>query len=735
MPYAAPFLADPMEDAPSTQLGITFPWEKTAESTLLGGQAHFLQLDMAELESEEDSEGHDWLTQPTGTTSLPPSTKAGATDNVAAAQETQHATNRPWSGAETPFEMFEDALLQEHGLAPTGQTCLAPHTDEAGVAEAPQAQTSTMTMTPKPEPQPEPSNSVIPTSDPAAQNGMDDFAEDLPLHNPHEEVASPAPWTRVTEPKTSPQWDMELGATPKPWEPNTPQAPRDTEAVSAPQAPFMDSPDPQADALGISGAQHQHMPHTWEDVPQSEPYAQWDTHAMEWAGATEEPVRRSSHKEPMSETVPDTFKSEKPRQPPANKTLKSKASRFFKKVLSSKQRASTAEAPPMPTHRFSRASLLPFRSQKSEPNVYRASSVAPDLATNAEPLSMDAVGATPDPTRSQSFAGMGPSVTTQRTPPMVPNMLDRNEPSPYYSPAPSLPSSPQTASHRLSFSSFRRQDATSSSRPMSLFSMFKKRNQEPMSLSRQASNGRLPHCKVVEEPLPVAVEAQHQEFLHRSYSRRRSVGGWEERESQPTFQPRAPSVVPELLEPECPSPHLPPGLPTEQSTVLSHGYETAMEGHEAVMPEAAAPPVPSNDWTPHNTGSPRLQGAMEGPSYDTSRTESAPVDEEAPMIDEPQETPRPPAWEQDVGVSHDAGVPAHQYLGTLSSDTKRLSLGLDENAWTLDLNFGAASETEAHRDSHADREQDACDWFNDAHKQAPPMLPMLSQGSPMEFAS
>ncbi|WFD23178.1 hypothetical protein MEQU1_001866 [Malassezia equina] len=729
-----------MEDSPSTQLGITFPWEKTAESTLLGGQAHFLQLDMAELESEEDSEGHDWLTQPTGATSLPPSTTAGAADNVATAQETQHATNRPWSGAETPFDMFEDALLQEHGLAPTGQTCLAPHTDDAGVAEAPQdSQTSTMTMAPKPEPQPEQSDSVIPTSEPAAHNGMDDFAEDLPLHNPHEEVASPATWTCVKEPRTSPQWDMDLGATPKPLEPKTPQASRETESVSAPQAPLMDSPEPQADALGISGAQHQHMPHTWEDAPQSEPYAQQDIHAMEWAGATEEPVRRNSHKEPMSETVPDAFKSEQPRRPPANKTLKIKASRFFKKVLPSKQqRAATAEAPPMPTHRFSRASLLPFRSQKSDPNVYRASSVAPDLAMNAEPLSMDAVGATPDQMRSQSFAGMGPSVTIQRTPPMVPNMLDRNEPSPYYSPAPSLPSSPQTASHRLSFSSFRRQDATGSSKPMSLFSMFKKRNQEPMTLSRQASNGRLPHCKVVEEPLPLAVEAQHQELLHRSHSRRRSVGGWEERESQPTFQPRAPSVVPELSEPECPSPHLAPlsGLPTEQSTVLSHGYETAMEDHETMMPEAAATPVPSNDWTPHNPGSPSLQEPMEGPSYNSSGTESAPVNEEAPIIDEPQATPRPPAWEQDVGVSHEADVPAHQHLGTLSSDTKRLSLGLDENAWTLDLNFGAANETEAHRDlfqgPHA--EKDPCDWFSEAHKQAP-ILPMLSQGSPMEFAS
>ena len=40
-------------------LGISFPWGKTEDVTIMGGHAHFLQGSMTELESENDeSEGH-----------------------------------------------------------------------------------------------------------------------------------------------------------------------------------------------------------------------------------------------------------------------------------------------------------------------------------------------------------------------------------------------------------------------------------------------------------------------------------------------------------------------------------------------------------------------------------------------------------------------------------------------------------------------------------------------------
>jgi len=681
MSYATPFLAEPVEDVPSMQLGITFPWEKTTDPTILGGQAHFLQLDMAELESEEDSDGHDWLAQPTGATPPPVRATAPTAEDTVPKQSTRPATEEPWSSAETPFDMYEDALLQEHGVANAHTETGAP------AASVPQA-----SMPESPSRSPE---TDYPKTEARAKDNLDDFAHDTSLHNPHGEVL-PAACPSPHEPATSSQPIPEIHDRSVAPETASPQAP--SEACSEPQTVQDDSADPQADALGISGMPQQ-APHTWKafacSMPEIQPVSASDT--------TDEPVRSSGRMLPTRRSAPDACKLEERREPPATKTLKNKASRFFKKVLPSKQR--TGDAPPMSTNRFSRASRRPFRNQKSETVVPQASN---------EHSYMEAC-AQPDVARPPSLAAAAPSATMQGPPPMVPNMLDRQEPSPYYSPEPSVPSSPQAASHRLSFSSFRRQEATGTSRPISLFSVFKKRSQEPMSLSRQASNGRLPHCNIVEEPLPVAVEAQRQESLYRSHSRRRSLGGWEERAAQPVVRARAPSVVPEACEPEMPLDDVRDvsQLPTEQSTVLSHGYETALEGHESFAPVTSTPLSPAD-------GQPQAEP--------TPANEEGSRIGDPPMVDE----------EHNMCLTQEAELPVHQRLSSLSEDTKRLSLGLDENAWTLNLNFGVTEESEPSRNpflaSRINDEPDLYDWFGEGSNQAP-VLPMLSHSGPVELAN
>lgn len=665
-------------------LGITFPWEKTTDSTILGGQAHFLQLDMGELESEEDSDGHEGLAQRTSATSLPSNASVAPTESAIPVHGTRPSLGEPWKVTETPFDLYEDALLQEHRHAQSAQA-------ETGVSAASEPEAESTLVAPEPQPRPMDRDPIQPMSEAVVEDNPNGSVHDSIFRNPHEEATLPASPTSANEPVSSSSWIPMMHDEHLAPEATTLQM-LPGETPTAPQEFQGDSQDPGADALGISSMPQQ-IPHTSEEFPYSMP-GPHDT--------TEEPVRRGGRMRPTRRAVPDTSKLEERHEPPVGKTLKSKASRFFKKVFPKQQR-STADAPPLPTNRVSRASRLPFRSHKSEQSVQQASD-------------FDTASTQPGLTGPHSLTGIAPSVTMQSTPPMVPNMLDRQEPSPYYSPEASLPSSPQAASHRLSFSSFRRQDATGASRPTSLFSLFKKRHQEPMSLSHQASNGRLPHCSVVEEPLPVAIEAQRQESLNRSHSRRRSLGGWDERTMQPSTQPRPPSVVLETSEPEAPSMDVPEAseLPTEQSTVLSHGYETALEAHEPLVPETNTTPMVSDDRLPQEEPMP-------------ANKEDEHIIDEAVVVESKQHS----------GMTPNAELPRRQCPDSLSSDEKRLSLGLDENAWELELNFGALGESEASRNpylaSRAKEEPNFYDWFGERPEQAP-VLPMLSQSEPIELA-
>jgi len=76
-------------------LGISFPWGKTEDVTIMGGHAHFLQGSMTELESENDeSEGHGSgmygelaASRSSGTFSAPLSRSVGPSSTVGSMQE------------------------------------------------------------------------------------------------------------------------------------------------------------------------------------------------------------------------------------------------------------------------------------------------------------------------------------------------------------------------------------------------------------------------------------------------------------------------------------------------------------------------------------------------------------------------------------------------------------------------------------------------------------------------
>ena len=76
-------------------LGISFPWGKTEDVTIMGGHAHFLQGSMTELESENDeSEGHGSgmygelaASRSSGTFSAPLSRSVGPSSTVGSVQE------------------------------------------------------------------------------------------------------------------------------------------------------------------------------------------------------------------------------------------------------------------------------------------------------------------------------------------------------------------------------------------------------------------------------------------------------------------------------------------------------------------------------------------------------------------------------------------------------------------------------------------------------------------------
>ena len=68
MSFVSPISTQPGEPMDmDSHLGISFPWEKTGESTIVGGQANFLYVDMAEFESDDESDEPGYIN---GTSSL-----------------------------------------------------------------------------------------------------------------------------------------------------------------------------------------------------------------------------------------------------------------------------------------------------------------------------------------------------------------------------------------------------------------------------------------------------------------------------------------------------------------------------------------------------------------------------------------------------------------------------------------------------------------------------------------
>ena len=261
-----------------------------------------------------------------------------------------------------------------------------------------------------------------------------------------------------------------------------------------------------------------------------------------------------------------------------NRTLKNKASRFFKSMLSgkTKQRAPDAPAktsaaegscrsptPPLPQQhqqlppqsppnkarwnlrdRFRTANTRGGTQQETkEPhNKFTSSSPSQQLPSLAYQLGRATGSEQLDPLLS-NFPNLAST-----EPPKVPKRLNRDAPSPYYSPdlsntqQPPSPLPTRRAHAKSKSAQPQQQEFLGSNATSPLTTFLKKRPSDLMvsertSLSHQASNGILPMRITSEEPVPVEVEIKRQESLMRSRRRSRSVGNLVTRSNENEYLP------------------------------------------------------------------------------------------------------------------------------------------------------------------------------------------------------
>ena len=133
-------------------------------------------------------------------------------------------------------------------------------------------------------------------------------------------------------------------------------------------------------------------------------------------------------------------------------------------------------------------------------------------------------------------------------PPKVPKRLNRDAPSPYYSPdlsntqQPPSPLPTRRAHAKSKSAQPQQQEFSGSNATSPLTTILKKRPSdfvvsERTSLSHQASNGILPMRITSEEPVPVEVEIKRQQSLMRSRRRSRSVGNLVTRSNENEYLP------------------------------------------------------------------------------------------------------------------------------------------------------------------------------------------------------
>lgn len=337
--------------------------------------------------------------------------------------------------------------------------------------------------------------------------------------------------------------------------------------------------------------------------------------------------------------------------------------------------------------------------------------------------------------------------TIETEPPAAPMRRANNDvPSPYYSPEISAQPSPGT--NRATSKDAPDSPSNSSNQRPSFAFLFKKRmsdvgNERP-SLSHQASNGILPMSNTNEEPMPVERELKRHESMMRERRRIHSMSNVGEQyvrdeETAPYHDMRTSHISPSMQAPSSfalmeAQPGLPPVVPSAESTRAMNsdrmsgtnlrtdasrlslpsderqGIDTSGTEQHSPTPqsqvdrrsikhatklptEAQAPSdakVPVGQTPVQRTPAERLQSTPPKQTAQTSTYEDfgpAADYDETRMPDQESSKPEP--------VASDAAGPISPKMSHASKDKKRLSLGLDENSWALDLDFDVASSLHA----------------------------------------
>lgn len=382
------------------------------------------------------------------------------------------------------------------------------------------------------------------------------------------------------------------------------------------------------DGLGISGTSHVGtQPEHEQAKPVSHP-----------AGIEETPPirpkaqRTTAPQMPATSAIPQHASTED-----MNRTLKNKASRFFKSVWSGNKSKRLLDTPKSePIHDPSNKQRWNIRDRLRPRNVRGHACLTTET----------------DMTSSHFDSGERPTAPMRR--------MNRDVPSAYYSPA--VSSHPTPGRHSQSQSQSPLKETQDSKTPLGF--LFKKRasDVDPVrpSLSHKASNGILPMRRVNEEPTPVETEIRRNESMMRSRRRTHSISNMtpvrenmQERNEKGFNNQSGLSPVTHTNE---------PGQHT-----MPHSTADDAQIHEANHDAATLEPVVN-------------------PSSEAPVTESVPA----------QQSPASRTDEEKLMQNHNTVnsiVDAPSSLPPLSAEEKRLSLGLDEDSWALDLNFDTQLNT------------------------------------------
>ncbi|KAL4400794.1 hypothetical protein ACI68E_002114 [Malassezia pachydermatis] len=585
MSFTSSFMSDPTI-AVQQHLGINFPWEKTHETAVLGGgQANFLHIDPADAESEEDSDTHGYPSS-TNLASQPPALEVQdyaamssytsyeqvSDENGAWQQHQMGMTESPYTIPNSQVEQRDTSMMPSHSHGNGNPANLSSSHREHSYASSISAFD-------------EFENALVQEHLPMSQQAS---TEDVTRSTVHaQKTAGPIGASKTADKATNKPvtkiTPVTTGASSKPslHPPSLlPSIDRTDETTFSPSQEQSQRPksnlapremEPVSEDLKSRPSDHASS----ETHEQQEVYAPAHDAAAYHAAPerhveqSEAPIRRSGgdrrSRKPVKSTAPanDATMPTSPVPSESGHSIKTKASKFWKNVLSTKNKREN-HVPPVPAipaahdtkprrnlrdrlktnfHMGGPRSTAEEKQEAtySKPDTFRALYYDQDLHEMNKWIHQNGNEL------HQDEAHWEAAQNSRSKPPIVPNLLNRNGTSAYYSPEEPSQRPPETDSHRLtSMQSKRESEHGSSMKPNALFSLFKKRSSDPDHLFHNAANGVLPHRKANEEPVPVESDLRRRESMLKSRHRSMSMDhptAYDAMEEGPVHMPRTSSTM------------------------------------------------------------------------------------------------------------------------------------------------------------------------------------------------